>query len=454
MRALSLFVTAIFGISCSVTFLSSDRDKPIAGKSYTLLYDALDVGILSEADQVWVVYAIDYWGTRAVQKLRGEGESDLFQNVLEPDSGRASRILMVRSGRYWKAEIPIPANASLLSYYFTDGTRYDYNNRKTYISNIFDDNGKPVRGSRFRNVDFLLMSGAGAASILEELRKETNEYPDHLLAHLVYWRFRLFDTVSPDTLRMLMSELEQYYTKLQGQYGDTVLNYKALSLDEINRIIRLSLQNRSKESVVADLTKSVNTKILETIEKIPTEKRLRRVTQLASFANYMLLSPEERERLEEESRRRFEEMISEFVGQPAPDFSFETTSGEKHRLSDFRGTFVLLDFWGSWCGPCVQEIPNLVQIHEKFEGRGLVIISVSNDASASKWDRANLVDYTEKKGMKWMQVLDDPTNIIHNLYKIQFWPNVFLIDREGKVMQRQGLRGDELAKILSSLLDK
>ncbi|MGH2567395.1 MAG: TlpA family protein disulfide reductase, partial [Bacteroidota bacterium] len=173
---------------------------------------------------------------------------------------------------------------------------------------------------------------------------------------------------------------------------------------------------------------------------------------LVPLANYMLIPPEQREERERESRRQFDEMMAEFVGHPAPEFSFETIIGQKKRLSDFRGNFVLLDFWGSWCGPCVQEIPNLQQIYEKFGTRGLVMISISNDASVNKWDRAKLADYTAEKGMKWIQVLDDPTNTLHNLYKIQFWPNMFLIDREGNVLQRKGLTGDELARTLSGLL--
>lgn len=115
---------------------------------------------------------------------------------------------------------------------------------------------------------------------------------------------------------------------------------------------------------------------------------------------------------------------------------------------------MLLDFWGSWCVPCVDEIPYLLKVHEKFGDRGLVMISISNDASVSKWDRTKLAEYTEKKGMKWFQVLDDTSNTIHDFFHIRFWPNMFLIDREGRVLGREGRRSSELMDVLSTLLKR
>jgi hypothetical protein len=59
----------------------------------------------------------------------------------------------------------------------------------------------------------------------------------------------------------------------------------------------------------------------------------------------------------------------------------------------------------------------------------------------------------KNKDMKWFQVLDDTSTTIHKLYEIQFWPNLFLINREGKVLQRQGLRGEEMMKTLATVLE-
>ena len=437
---------------CAIVLESLTKVKPLAGKPYTLTYNPLTAGILLDAKQIWAVYVFDFWGTKVVQRHRGEGpQEDMFQNVLMPDEGRAKKVKMLRSGRQWKAEIMIPPDVALLSCYFTDSSRMDANNRKTFVSFVCDEKGKPVRGARFRNVDFLIMAGKGVPAILQNIKREIKDYPDYLLAHLVYWRFRFYETISPDTLSSLMAESERHFARLQRQYGDTVLNYKALSFDEINSIIKLSLHDRATDPRVVQLAMQVNSNILKTIEAIPPTRRLQSMAHLQLVAQESRLGPAERERRANEEIKK---MLAQFVDLPAPDFAFETIDGSKHRLSDYRGSYVLLEFWGTWCTPCVQEIPNLVQTYKSFHGRGLVMISVSNDLSARKQDREKFAEFTKNHGMNWTVALDDSTTTIHKLYDIRFWPNMFLIGPDGKVLQRNDLRGEGLKKTLSAILPK
>jgi hypothetical protein len=91
MKTFPLVLILVRSIACACFA----ADKPVAGKPYTLLYDPSRSGILSDANQIWVVYAFDYWGAKIVQKLRREkGESDLFQKELA--QCRCSHILISR----------------------------------------------------------------------------------------------------------------------------------------------------------------------------------------------------------------------------------------------------------------------------------------------------------------------------------------------------------------------
>jgi len=297
-------------IGCS----SQETEIPVAGKTYVLRYNPEHTGILSDADQISVVYAFDYWGTKVVQRLRGEGEQeDLFHNVLNPDEGRSIVRKMDRRGDHWEANIPIPDDASLISYYFTDGVRNDYNERKTYVSYVYGEDGKPVKGARFRNIDFLLMAGKDHPAILDEIRKEITDYPDHFIAHVVYWRFQFFETVSPDTLMKLMEKSGRHFSNLHNEYGDTVLNYKVLSLNDFNRIMRLSLREKFDDPSVTELREVVNSTILRTINELPQEQRLEQLRHIESIAKMMLQTPSQRVEREIESMEKLMERLAERI---------------------------------------------------------------------------------------------------------------------------------------------
>jgi peroxiredoxin len=115
---------------------------------------------------------------------------------------------------------------------------------------------------------------------------------------------------------------------------------------------------------------------------------------------------------------------------PAPDFSLPTLTGESLALSSYRGKVVLLDFWATWCTPCRDEIPRLVDLQNKYGGQGLQIIGVSMDDSADP-----VRDFSQKFKMNYPVVMGNAK--IGALYGgVLGLPINFVIGRDGRIDSR------------------
>lgn len=136
------------------------------------------------------------------------------------------------------------------------------------------------------------------------------------------------------------------------------------------------------------------------------------------------------------------------LGKMALDFRQRTQEGTKISLADFRGKWVLLDFWASWCKPCRMESKYLVSVYEKYKDKGFTILSVSLDNDKQAWKQA-----IEADGLTWPQVSDlrGWQNEAALDYGIRSIPANFLINADGKVVA-SGLRGPMLEARLRTLL--
>ena len=115
----------------------------------------------------------------------------------------------------------------------------------------------------------------------------------------------------------------------------------------------------------------------------------------------------------------------------APDFSFTSSEGEHISLDDLQGKVVLLDFWGTWCGPCVESVPDLRQLHKKYANDpSFVLIGISSDRDDDVWR-----EFTEKNKMAWPQYRDKDGKILR-AFRVGSFPTYVILDHEGIIRHR------------------
>ena len=138
------------------------------------------------------------------------------------------------------------------------------------------------------------------------------------------------------------------------------------------------------------------------------------------------------------------------VGAMAPVFTQSDVNGKPVSLADFRGKYVLLDFWASWCGPCRAENPNVAKVYQQYHDKNFAVLGVSLDRPGKKdaWLAAIKAD-----GLDWTQVSDLNfwDNQVAKQYGIGSIPKNFLIDPTGKIIAKN-LRGEELREKLAEIL--
>jgi len=138
------------------------------------------------------------------------------------------------------------------------------------------------------------------------------------------------------------------------------------------------------------------------------------------------------------------------IGQHAPDFTIIGIDDKPIKLSDYKGRYVMLDFWASWCMPCRQENPNVVKQYAVYHAKGLNILGISLDQDKSKWQQAITADNLSWTHASDLKNFEGPTEV---LYHIQAIPSNFIIDPNGIIVAKN-VRGTDLEEFLNKTFNK
>ncbi|HEY1111922.1 MAG TPA: TlpA disulfide reductase family protein [Chitinophagaceae bacterium] len=225
------------------------------------------------------------------------------------------------------------------------------------------------------------------------------------------------------------------------------------------------VQKAENEQLKADLMKRYDslTKLINSeVGKFVAAKRSSYVSPFLMFVTAQLyddpLLMEQRYMSLDEKVRQSQigKSLAEFItfnkvgaiGTEAIDFTQNDLDGKPVALSSFKGKYVLLDFWASWCKPCRIENPNVVKAYNKFKDKNFTILGVSLDQNEEAWKKA-----IEKDGLPWTHVSDLQSwnNAVAALYRVQAIPQNYLIDPNGKIIAKN-LRAEQLEEKLCEVL--
>ncbi|HMT28089.1 MAG TPA: TlpA disulfide reductase family protein, partial [Bacteroidia bacterium] len=224
-------------------------------------------------------------------------------------------------------------------------------------------------------------------------------------------------------------------------------NEKFIAIPIYNQVVLNCVYVKNNEKMMTGKYNDFPTEMLNTLDSMISNKTVKEF--MASIAGIQLLentkTPEifytrfvsivKNENYLKPVRDRYVAMKSTEKGQPSPDFSFADMSGKIYSLKDFKGKYIYIDVWATWCGPCKVEIPYLKTIESELHDKNIVFVSICTFDEKTKWEMM-----VKDKELKGIQLFAPRDNDFVKKYNIQGIPRFLIIDKEGKILDSNAKR--------------
>jgi thiol-disulfide isomerase/thioredoxin len=137
------------------------------------------------------------------------------------------------------------------------------------------------------------------------------------------------------------------------------------------------------------------------------------------------------------------------VGNKVPDFTLTDIDGKSFTLSSLRGKYVIIDFWGSWCAPCIAGMPKMKSIYEKYKAKLEIVGIACNEQSIDTWRNA-----VKQHELPWINVINDKSSAVDVMYGIMAYPTKIVINHEGIVLIHEQGEGDDFYTKLANIINR